>query len=632
MVFSASLTPDVTESLPHVLGSALESAYPADAGWDVSFGQLGFRLASSDRAPYQRGPEQVRKQQIDTSDAPGEQSLSSWWVRSQDSWDMGAGLRWFDPGTDESAAHRYGESFGIDPWTQGELSLLHAFGPASSPRSATNHVAAFEVAGVPGYVEAFGSTVQWVPSTGTVVTSPLLGDTATQPAAAGDRVWVGHRDGVSYFIPGSGTTQTLSLTGFARVWWVKARLFVAVGPTLYEVPATATGAIGTVATKTYTHPSPAWTWTDVTETAAAILASGYSSGDSAIFRMLIENDETGTPILSDPSQVTRTPNGERITCMSTYLGSSVVLGTNRGIRIGAVSDTGDVQYGPLTVETENEIADVTFRDRFAYLAVTAGLPDGSSGVVRVDLSAPVPGTGDPPRFAYAWDVPAPVADAATSVALIGDRVVLACGSRIYEQSPTALVDLGWLETGRIRFATVEPKAFRLLRCVVDTNGGRVNLTVQTPDGVSHRVVEFSDDYSTQDEVAVSTPGRPVNQYLNVRMELRPSDGNVSPVLSALSLKAQPAASRIRLYQFPLLVHDVESLRWGRTVGTKGGAYARLRELESLEESGAPVTVQDYRTGESFTGQIDAVDFTASLPPDRHEGNFEGTAVVTVRRL
>lgn len=635
MVYALSTTPDVTESLPHLLGSSFAAAYPADAGWDVAFGQLGFRLASSAKAPYQRGTEAVRKQQIDTSQSAGEQSLANWWTRSQDTWDYGAGLRWYDPGTDEGAPARFAESYGVDPWTQGELTLLHAFEAPSAVRSGVNHVAAFEMGGVAGYVEAYGSTVRWKPETGSEDSSPLLGSQATQPAAAGDKVWVGHDGGVSWYTPGLGATQVWTTTGVARAWWVKARLFVAVGPTIYEVPAGAAaiaagGTLTSAATKEYTHPSPTWEWTDVTETAGAVLASGFSSGDSAVFRFTVEVSDLGVPELADPAQVTRTPNGERITCMAVYLGSSIVLGTNRGIRVGAVSDAGDVQYGPLSVETSTDVVDVTFRDRFAYLAVTSGLPGDVSGVVRVDLSAEIPGNAL--RFAWAWDVPAPVGEAATSVALVGDRVILACGQRVYEQSTTELVSEGWLDTGRIRFATVEPKVFRLVRCVAETNGGRVRVEAVTPDGTAHRVVEFDDSYRTEDDVAVSTPGRERNQYLSLRVYLTPGVGQPSPVLSALSLKAQPAGSRIRLFQMPLLLHDRETLRRGKKVGAKGGAYARLRALESLEEAGAPITVTDYRTGESFVGQIDTVDFSAEVAPDGQYTNFEGVAVVVVRRL
>lgn len=71
---------------------------------------------------------QVIRQQSDTSTEPGEQSLSplGLWRRSQESWHHGAGQDFLD-GRDEKAAdpHRFRYSWGVDPWTRGQVSLLH---------------------------------------------------------------------------------------------------------------------------------------------------------------------------------------------------------------------------------------------------------------------------------------------------------------------------------------------------------------------------------------------------------------------------------------------------------------------------------------------------------------------------
>lgn len=630
MALLPSTTPDITEAFPASLGTSVLTDYPPSAGWDVSFGPLGFLLQPSEANPYQRGTEQSRKQQIDTSDSPGEQSLSSWWVRSQDSWDMGAGVRWFEPGTVKETEHRFGDSSGVDPWTPGEVRLLKAMGPASAQRPVAPYVAGLEVDGVKGYVEAYADSITWTAPGVTPAPAILPGGNATQPAAGGGLVWVGHDGGVTQFSPTVGIQTRLTCTGRARAWWAKARLIVAIGPTLYEVPANALGAIGSTAgTLLYTHPSATWVWSDVTETAGAILASGYSGGDSAIFRFGIENNELNVPILTGAAQVGRTPPGERITAMSVYLGTSLVLGTSMGVRVGQVSEGGDVQYGPLTVETQSDVLDVTFRDRFAYLTVTAGLPGGASGAVRVDLSAQV---GDTGRYAWAWDAAVQSTAVATSLALVDDRVVICVGNATYEQSATEFVESGWFNTGGIRFGTVEPKAFRLVRTVVATNGGHASLTATAPDGSVHRIVEFTDSYRTEDDVAITIPGRPVNQFISITVTLSPSQDDQSPVLSALSVKAQPAGSRVRLYSYPVRCFDIETDRSKQKRGREGGAYPRLAALESLESSGHPVQVIDNRTGESFIGQIDSVDFSVVTPPDGPRANFGGVATVRVRKL
>ena len=85
MPFVDSVTPDITETLPSTLGGAGGTGALGDpSAWDVTFGSLGFNLSITKEKPYLRGTEQVRKDQIDTSESAGEQSLSSYWARSQD--------------------------------------------------------------------------------------------------------------------------------------------------------------------------------------------------------------------------------------------------------------------------------------------------------------------------------------------------------------------------------------------------------------------------------------------------------------------------------------------------------------------------------------------------------------------
>lgn len=633
-MFEPSTPPDWTEGLPFDLGSesatAVPSEYPPSAGWDVTFGPLGFLLNPSAQTPYRRATEQARKTQIDSSDSPGEQSFSSWWFRSQDSWDMGAGIRWYEPGSVVETRNRFADSFGIDPWTPGEVSLLRAMSTDGVDRAATNYVSALRVGTDDGFVEAYGSTAAWRPLGGSVTTFTLPSGSATQPAVAGSTAWIGHNGGVSKFVPTVSTSTPITCTGVARAWWVKARLIVAVGPVLYEVPTTYTGAL-VDDQKIFTHPDSAWVWSDVTETSGAILASGYAGGDSAIFRFTIVADEAGNPVLSGASQVGRVPPGERVTAMAVYLGSSLVLGTSLGVRVGVASEGGDVRFGPLTTSTPAPVMDVTFRDRFAYLTVTAAQPGGLSGAVRVDLSAPV-GDSEAPVYAWAWDAVTPSSGDASSIALVGDRVVLAVGAKLYIQGST-FVDEGWLDTGGIRFGTVEPKVFRLARTVVATNGGGASLAAVAPDGSEHRVVAFTDDFRTEEDVTVSIPGRLVNQYLSFVLRLTPNGAKTStPVLSGLSVKAQPAPSRVRLYQYPVMCHDFELTRRGQRIGAQGGAHRRLDALESLEFSGHPVRVVDNRTGEAFIGQVDSVEFSGVTAPDRSKSNFGGSALVTVRRL
>ena len=80
-------------------------------------------------ADWQRETVQVIRQQSDTSTEPGEQSLTplGLWRRSQESWHHGAGQDFLDGKQGDAPVdpHRYRSSKGIDPWTRGQISLLH---------------------------------------------------------------------------------------------------------------------------------------------------------------------------------------------------------------------------------------------------------------------------------------------------------------------------------------------------------------------------------------------------------------------------------------------------------------------------------------------------------------------------
>src|SRR5665648_318601 len=192
----ASIAPDITETLPSVLGSINSSGALGDpSAWDVTFSDLGFNLAITKDKPYLRGTEQVRKDQIDTSESAGEQSLSSYWSRSQDSWDRGAGIRWYEPGSEKETVNRFADSQGIDVWTRAQFSLLPSMAAVGIASAVDVFVSGLSVAGVSGYVKATGAAISWTPSTGTVVSTTLADDGATQPSAAGGIAWVGDTSG-----------------------------------------------------------------------------------------------------------------------------------------------------------------------------------------------------------------------------------------------------------------------------------------------------------------------------------------------------------------------------------------------------------------------------------------------------
>lgn len=640
MALIDSYPPDISEGIPFALsqGGALASqAFPADARFDVAVNGIGFMLRASEQNTYERASEQVRKQQFDTSQEAGEQSLSSWWLRSQVSWHMGAGIRWYEPGAEVETQYRFATSQGVDVWSEGELRLLRDVSTAGAYSSDAS-LLTLRRAGVDGRVLASGSSLSWAGTSGSISTSlPTAG--ATQPAATGGIVWVGHTNRVSRWdTAGAGSLTTpLTCTGRARVWWVKQRLFVAVGNVLYWLAPTDTGVVESVGTKVAEHPDTDWVWSDVAETPDAILLSGFSASESAVLAVTVE-DADPLPVLSSPRQVAQMPRGEQVTCMGTYLGSYVVLGTTAGVRVGVIGQQGAVSYGPLTVATAEPAVDVAFRDRFAYVAVSRALPDGSSGAARIDLSAPVQGSrGDTGLYAWAWDVSTKSTATASSIAFMGntDRVVLLAGGVLATQSATDLVAQGWLESGRIRYRTTELKAFQAVKLSGMLNNGQVEVTAVTDDQDQHRVMTYGPTTGIEGEAAVRVPGRPQLSSLAFRLFLEPGveDGApVSPVVTGFSVKALPTVRKSRLVKFPLSCFDFEVDRNNNRVGRENGSLLRVLELEALESAGAPVQVRDRRAGDAFTGLIESVEYTAPSNPDRAKSNFGGVLTLTVRVL
>ncbi len=75
---------DITEGIPYALSNPAGSTAYILTGpaYEVAFAGLPFFLAASDEQPYRRVTAQYRKQQIDQTREPGEQTLTGWWRTS----------------------------------------------------------------------------------------------------------------------------------------------------------------------------------------------------------------------------------------------------------------------------------------------------------------------------------------------------------------------------------------------------------------------------------------------------------------------------------------------------------------------------------------------------------------------
>jgi hypothetical protein len=454
------------------------------------------------------------------------------------------------------------------------------------------------------------------------------------------------QDGVYYYaanatgiyrgaLTGTGATGSIYYqTGDNTVMgFVKQRLVAAIGPSVYEIT-TATGATGPlVADKRYTHPDADWNWTAIVEGPQAVYASGYRGNNSSIFKFTLST--TGVlPTLTQAVTAADFPDDEHVTALGVYLGTYMLIGTNKGIRVGVLDANGDISYGPLTYEKTNtsHTLSFAFKDRFAYATVTNAI-DGKSGLIRIDLSQEV----EQGRYAYAKDLSSGTTGNCRAVAFIGDtgRAAFAvAGSGVYFEHATNKITTGFLDTGFIRYATIEKKYFKLIKPRIATPMfGSIAISTKTIDGTVNSIITIDSAtpaINTDLTTNISTPQEELAFRFTFNRDT--TDTTKGPELDGYQVKSLPAVNRARQLTIPLLNFDFESDRFAVLTGYEGRAWERLQTLETLEAAGDTVVIQDFTTGEQITGVIEQLSFERTSPPDRRYTGFGGIVYVSIRTV
>jgi hypothetical protein len=631
---------DITEGIPYVLSNPAGATNFSSTGeaYDVAIGGLPFFLFNSDDSPYRRVTAQYRKQQIDQSREPGEQTLTGWWLRSQSSFHLGAGIKFFEPIQEESLRFQYTESKGVDVWTRGQATLL-------------NDTASFYAGAAPAQLIGLndGTNDCIFVTDGSALKKITTGGTNTTISQAGtpSTIYSLTTDGSNYyFINGTkvhkgsvGATpadaEIYNTPGVTRatIRFVKQRLILAIGNVLYELNANATGSAA-LPTALYTHPNANWVWSSIAEGPQAIYVSGYDPNgtSSSVFKITLDAavpNSLGFPTLSVPTVIIDMPEGERINDFDVYLGVYAVLATSLGFRVGIADATGDVQYGPLLFK-DAPCNNIAFRDNFAYLSSKV---DGAAGLVRVDLSTLV--LGNSLFFPWAWDLIATgTTTTADQVAFFGnsDRAAFTNGNNTWAESTTQLVPSGYLRTGYIRYNTLELKIFKLMQARIDTTNGGLNIdSIDYADNY-YRIGTFAQE-AIVPEININYP-QASQEYLGFQFTLTRSttDTSKGPLFTGYQVKALPAIPRQRLIQYPLSCFDHESDHFGVEVGFEGSAYDRMVQLESIENVGDTIRVEDFRTGESYIGLIEELDFRNATPSDKRFTGYGGLLLVTIRTV
>jgi len=707
---------DITEGIPYTLSNPSGSTNYSATGeaYDVAIGGLPFFIGATDESPYRRVTAQYRKQQIDQTREAGEQTLTGWWVRSQSSFHLGAGIKYFEPAQEESLRFQYTESKGIDIWTRGQATLLN------DTASFYSGAAAGQLIGVND-----GTNDCIFVTDGTALNKITTGGSPTPITQVGtaSTIFSLTTDGSNYyFINGTtihkgsiGATPADSIiyaaasTTRATIRYVKQRLIAAIGNVLYELDAAksysstitnAAVAAGTVTLTTsvahglivgdtvtvidlpapftayntsatvtavgsattfsyvvgsatvtsaattgkfikttlptalYTHPNSNWVWSSIAEGPQAIYVSGYAPNgtSSSVFKISLDatvSNSLGFPTLETPTVIIDMPKGERINDFDVYLGVYAVLATSAGFRAGVSDTNGNIQYGPLLF-TDSPCNSIAFKDSYAYLATKI---DGEAGLVRCDLSTTV--LASSLFFPWAWDLTATgTSVTANQVAFFGnsDRLAFTTGNDTWAESTTSVVPTGYLRTGYIRYNTLETKIYKLLQARIDTANGGLTIDSIDASDTYYRIGTFAQE-SIVPEINVNYP-RQAQEYLGFEFTLSRSSTDVSkgPLFTGYQLKSLPAVPRQRLIQYPLMCFDHESDHFGVESGYEGSAYERMSQLETIENAGDTLRVEDFRTGESYIGIIEEMDFRNSTPSDKRFSGYGGLLLVTIRTV
>jgi len=631
---------DITEGIPYVLSNpAGSTSYtPTGPAYDVAFSALPFFLAASDEQPYRRVTAQYRKQQIDQTREPGEQTLTGWWVRSQSSFHLGAGIKYFEPIQEESLRFQYTESKGIDVWTRGQATLL-------------NDTASFYSGAAPaqliGVNDGTNDCIIFTDGTALKKQATSAGSpTAISQAGTASTIYSLTTNGTSYFFingthvhkgsvgatPADAEIYNASGTTRATIRYVKQRLIAAIGASIYELNANHGG--GSLPSAFFTHPNANWVWSSISEGPQAIYISGYDPNgtSSSVFKISLDPTNAnalGFPTLETPTVIIDMPSGERINDFDVYLGTYAILATSAGFRVGVSDATGDIQYGPLLFRDAACTA-IAFKDSYAYIATKV---DGEAGLIRTDLSTTV--IASALYFPWAWDlVAAGTSATASQVAFFGnsDRLAFSTGNNVWAESTGTLVASGYLRTGYIRYNTLETKIYKLLQARIDTTNG--GITIQSIDSTDteYSIGVFSQG-ETVPEINVSYPTTS-QEYLGFKFTITRSstDATKGPLFTGYQLKSLPAVPRQRLIQYPVFCYDHESDKFSNEIGYEGSAYERMSQLENIENAGDTIRVQDFRTGESYLGIIEEMDFINKTPEDKRFSGFGGTLLVTIRTV
>jgi hypothetical protein len=652
----ASRPPDISERVIIDLSGRTAAYYdPTTYKFDVAIGGMPFIYAITDQTPYKRQTAEFRTQRFDNARDPGEQSLSGsgYWIRSQSSFHLGGGITYQEPivGTPDEVKFQFSDSVGIDPWTPGQLKLLHSTS-LSQASTARSGVFSTIISGVEYLVKVTGSAAvtarvtltTTAGTTTTVINNTQITEEILYGAMGGNdlmlvtptKVWRYSFDAVSPALHQDYAINTANATS-AFIAYVKQRFMLAFTDTarntfVYELVRN-TGSSINISTLTAVNGSATlpigFRFMGITESSAAIYVGGFSGDEGLALKIAV--DTAGS--LSTMTTVLVLPRGEKLTALYGYLGTFVAVGTSRGVRIAVADAEGNLSYGPLVYESNYDIYAFTASNEFVYAGINSEV-DGYSGLIRINLGAPLTSG----KYAYAKDIyAAGITGSVWSIATFsnGHKAFTVENSGLWVESQTNFVESGEITTGIIRFDTFENKAWKRIKIrLEDVLQGDIDM-FRVIDGVdiAFQTIPEGTTAIYDYDLASVFPEVSAEAQFKFRLNRNDTDPTKGAVIYGYSVKALPTPTRARILQIPIFLFDKETDRNRQIVGFDGYALARLQALEQLEAQGETVIIQDFTAGgEPTESIIEQVTFTRTTPPQAGFSGYGGIVTVVARTV
>jgi hypothetical protein len=640
----ASRPPDISERVIIDLSGRTSAYYdPTTYRFDVAIGGMPFIYGITDATPYRRQTAEFRTQRFDNARDPGEQSLSGsgYWIRSQSSFHLGGGITYQEPivGTPDEVKFQFSDSVGVDPWTPGQLSLLHS---TSLTQASTARSGVFStiISGTEYLVKVTGSaavtarvtTTTTAGTTATIIDNTAINEEILYAAMGGNdlmmvtptKVWRYSFDAVSPALHQDYAINTANATS-AFISYVKQRFMLGFTDTakdtfVYELVRN-TGSSINLSTLTPVNGSATlpigFRFMGITESSAAIYVGGFSGDEGIALKISVD----GTGALSTMTTVLVLPRGERLTAMYGYLGTFVALGTSQGVRIAISDATGNLSYGPLVYESAYDVYAFTARNEYIWAGIQSEV-NSYSGLIRINLGSPL-GSG---KYAYATDLYATgTTGSIWSIATFanGHKAFTVEDSGLWRESQTDYVESGEITTGIIRFDTFENKAWKRIKLRIEgALQGDIDMfrVINGVDTAFQTVPEGTTAIYDYDLASVFGDVSAEAQF-KFRLNRNDTDPTQGAVIYGYSVKALPTPTRARVLQIPLFCFDQETDRNKQIIGYQGYALGRLQALEQMEALGETLVIQDFTAGgEPIEAVVEQVTFTRTTPPN---GNFSG---------